>query len=486
MIDLTLNLKQIQINARLCRERGIVIPTFAQLRDPELVPTNIKESLKKVGMSEGHAHNLYRINWRNEPVAAGGGFGKVNAIELPSALTGVPARIHALSGKWMPTGAHKVGAAYGCLAPSLVTGAFDPRSMKAVWPSTGNYCRGGAYVSSLLGCPSIAILPENMSRERFEWLARVAGEVITTHGCESNVKEIFDKCWELRENRDDVFIFNQFEELGNTLWHHAVTGPAFGSLLEDVVAENERFAGIVLNSGSGGTLAAGAYLKARYPGSRLAVSEALQCPTLINNGFGDHRVEGIGDKHVPWIHDVKSTDMVMALDDEQVVRLFRMFNTVVGHKKLAVEGVPKETIANLALMGLSGIANMLAAIKFAKYYELTERDHVVTVFTDSAELYGSRLEELETERGAYSESLADRDLEVLWGQGLDWMRELSYYDRKRIHNLKYFTWIEQQRKDVRELQAQWRDHDDYWGAVFDSVDEIDALIEDFNRQVARA
>ncbi len=151
--------------------------------------------------------NLFRITWKNEPVAKGGGYGNVNYIELPSSLTGTPARVIVLVGKWFPTGAHKVGAAFGCLVPRLVTGQFDPTTQKAVWPSTGNYCRGGAYDSALLACEFIAILPEGMSRERFDWLSKIAGEVIATPGTESNVKEIFDKCWELRRSGQDLVIF---------------------------------------------------------------------------------------------------------------------------------------------------------------------------------------------------------------------------------------------------------------------------------------
>ncbi len=195
MIDLTINEEQLKRTVQRARERDIIIPTFAQMKDPSSIPDGVKARLAQIGLWDIVSPNLFRITWKNEPVAHGGGFGGVNYLELPPSLTGVPARIIALVGKWFPTGAHKVGATFGCLVPRLVTGQFDPTSQKAVWPSTGNYCRGGAYDSALLACDSIAILPEEMSRERFEWLSRVAGEVIATPGCESNVKEIFDKCW---------------------------------------------------------------------------------------------------------------------------------------------------------------------------------------------------------------------------------------------------------------------------------------------------
>src|SRR5262245_26084997 len=291
-IDLTIQPERRRRAIQRAKERNIVIPTYAQMKDPSKIPAKVRDELKSVGLWDIHPRNLFRINWHNEPAASGGIFGGVNYLELPSSLTGVPARIIALEGKWFPTGAHKVGAAFSCLVPRLVTGQFDPTSQKAVWPSTGNYCRGGAYDSALLGCASIAILPEGMSQERFEWLSKIAGEVIKTPGSESNVKEIFDKCWELRRSGQDVVIFNQFEELGNYLWHHQVTGPAMEELLAEILGPGDRYAGVVTSTGSAGTIACGDYLKERYPTSKIAASEALQCPTLLQNGFGAHRIEG--------------------------------------------------------------------------------------------------------------------------------------------------------------------------------------------------
>jgi cysteine synthase A len=484
MIDLTIHEKQRQKTAKRCRERNILIPTFRQMKDPDLIPGDIRKELKDVGLWDVHPRNLFRITWKNEPGLEGGGYSGINYVELPSELTGIRARILALVGKWFPTGAHKVGATFGCITPRLVTGQFDPTAQKAVWPSTGNYCRGGAYVSSLLACESIAILPEEMSRERFEWLKTVAGEVIATPGCESNVKEIFDKCKELGETRDDIVIFNQFDEFGNHLWHYEVTGAALEELLNIEMGEDESCAGVVLSSGSAGTLGCGDYLKQRFPGSRIAVSEALQCPTLLMNGFGGHRIEGIGDKHVPWIHNVRNTDTVIAVDDEHPVRLLRLFNEPEGRRYLEEQGVPAALVGQLDLLGISSIGNVVSAIKFAKYYELDERDIVLTVFTDSLELYGSRLKELEEERGAYSERDAIRDYELLENIATDWVLDLGHYDRKRIHNLKYYTWVEQQGRDVGELNDQWHKRE-YWDSIHRLTPEIDELIEEFNGLVQK-
>lgn len=483
MIDLTIHEAQRERAIQRARERGIIIPTFAQMKDPNLIPESIRARLKEVGLWDVNPLNLFRITWKNEPVPFGGGFGPVNHIEFPPSLTGVPARIIALVGKWFPTGAHKVGATFGCLVPRLVTGQFDPTYHKAVWPSTGNFCRGGAYNSALLGCESIAILPEGMSRERFEWLARLAGEVIATPGSESNVKEIFDKCWELRRTRPDVFIFNQFEEFGNYLWHYEVTGHAMEEVLAKELGPKDTYQGVVLNTGSAGTIACGDYLKQVFPTSKIAASEALQCPTLLLTGFGSHRIEGIGDKHVPWIHNVKNTDMVIAIDDEACISLVRLFNEPAGRAYLVRKGVPEDLVSRLDLLGISGIANLLASIKFAKWYELGENDVVLTVLTDSMELYGSRLEELRQERGEYTELDAAADYHrYLLGCTTDHMAELGYWERRRVHNLKYFTWVEQQGKTAEELQAQWYDRE-YWTRIQKQVAEIDALIEEFNARV---
>ena len=484
MIDLTTRDEAVLERAvQRARERNIIIPTFAQQRNPALIPDAVKRGLADVGLWDLNPINLFRINWHNEPVASGGEFGGVNYLEMPSELTGVRARIFLIVGKWFPTGAHKVGAAFGCLAPRLVTGQFDPTTQKAVWPSTGNYCRGGAYDSNLLACESIAILPEGMSQERFDWLASVAGETIKTPGSESNVKEIFDKCWELRRSGQALSIFNQFEEFGNYLWHHEVTGPAIEEVFEHIAGPNDRFRGVTLTTGSAGTIACGDYLKKQYPTSKIAASEALQCPTLLNNGFGSHRIEGIGDKHVPWIHNVKNTDMVIAIDDAATMSLIRLFNEPAGSEYLVEQGVPSELVCNLPLLGISGIANLLSAIKFAKYYELTENDVVATVATDSMDLYRSRLRELEEAEGPFGQvDAAVSYNRYLLGQGIDNMLELSYHDRKRIHNLKYYTWVEQQGKTYDEIQAQWYD-DDYWTSIPETVNEIDGLIEAFNARV---
>lgn len=488
LIDLEVNEQQLKRTVEVARARGIRIPTLDQMKNPDTIPTSVKERLRTTGLWDIDPVNLFRISWKNEPLERGGLYQALpNYVEIPSEITGVKARIIAMAGKFFPTGAHKVGAAFACLVPRLVTGQFDPSFHEAVWPSTGNYCRGGAYNSALLGCKSIAILPENMSKERFQWLSQVAGEVIVTPGGESNVKEIYDKTWELKRTRDNVVVFNQFGELGNHLWHYEVTGNAMKDIVEAEAGERGRLAGVCLTSGSAGTLGCGDFLKEQYPNARLAVGEAVQCPTLLNNGFGGHRIEGIGDKHVPWIHNVKNTDMVIGIDDGDSLGIFRLFNEPEGRQYLKGVGVSDNIVEKLSWVGISGAANIACCIKFAKYYELTERDMVLTILTDSAEMYRSRLEEMEQERGrkyAPTDAALDHAVSVP-GLRTDFVEELTYYGKKRIHNLKYYTWIEQQMYDVDELNAQWYGYDDYWGRLHQMAPELDRLIVQFNEMVDR-
>lgn len=484
-IDLRINREGLKHNIETARKNNIVIPTIAQMQDPKKIPDKIKKKLKKTGLWDIDPVNLFRISWYNEAKESGGVFQDTpNYVEIPASLSGVPCRILAMSGKWFPTGCHKVGASFGCLAPRLVTGQFDATRHHAVWPSTGNYCRGGAFNSKLLACDSVAILPEDMSKERFDWLKTIAGQIIATPGCESNVKEIFDKTWELKQD-PDMMIFNQFAEMGNPLWHYNVTGTALAKLYENVKKKGQRLAGACFTSGSAGTMSAGDLLKERYPHAKLGVGEALQCPTILDNGFGGHRIEGIGDKHIPWVHNVKNTDMAIAIDDEDSQRLLRLFNTKEGKAYLKKElGMKDDQLEKFTWMGISGIANVLCCIKMAKYYELTEDDILVTVLTDSAVMYNSRIKELNDMHGKYNEKEAAIDHAVhMLGLKTDNLIELTYAERKRVHNLKYYTWVEQQGMDVEDLNAQWYDTEHTWDAVHAQAKELDKLITAFNKEV---
>ena len=366
----------------------------------------------------------------------------------------------------------------------MVTGRFNPEYHKAVWPSTGNYCRGGTFNSALLSVHPVAILPEEMSKERFKWLEGLGAEIYATPGCESNVKEIYDKCHELEAESDEYLIFNQFDQFGNAVWHYEITGYTIETLFDKIKEPKQRLSAYVSATGSAGTIGAGDYLRKVNPLIKVVATEALQCPTLLINGYGGHRIEGIGDKHVPWIHNVKSTNVVTAIDDEDTLRVLRLFNEESGKKVLKNLGINSNIVEKLPYLGISSICNLLASIKLAKYYEFNENDIIFTIFTDSVELYYSRLKEMNENWGKYNDTQALIDFNsVLNKQSIDYLKELTYEDQRRIHNLKYFTWVEQQGKDVEELDAQWYD-ENYWEERFTIASKWDKLIEDFNKKVS--
>ena len=477
-----INRKVLARTIQRAKERNIVLPTFAQQRNPKSVPASIQKKLKKVDIQAVNPLNLFRITWYNDPKT--GLFNDGNFIEFPSELTGVSARLVGLVGRYFPTGAHKVGAAYGCLVPRLVSGNFDPTVQKAVWPSTGNYCRGGAYDCALLACPAIAILPEGMSKERFDWLRSInTDEIIATPGTESNVKEIYDMCWQLRRERGDkIVIFNQFEEFGNSIWHYNMTGGAVEDIYNKFFKKpSSRLSGYISATGSAGTIAAGDFLRTKHPDIRVVACEAAQCPTLYQCGFGAHRIEGIGDKHIPWVHNVRNTNAVSAIDDEQVMQLLRLFNEKNGQAYLKSLGLSEDYIASLSAVGISGMCNLVSAIKTAKYYDMDGRDVVFFPLTDSMDLYGSRIAEMQKEEGPFTAAKAARTYgQWLAGCTPDTFRELSYFDQKQLHQFKYFTWVEQQGKTSDELRQLW--DPDFWTELFDpsQVKQWDKLINDFN------
>jgi cysteine synthase len=467
------------------RDAGIALPRFAELADPSLVPESIRARTASVGPDDPDPLNLFRVNWFNDAARTGTVDVPVHVV-LPRELTGVETPIVVLLGDRFPMiGAHKVLAAYGCLAPRVAAGGFDPTEDRAVWPSTGNYCRGGVAISRLMGCHGVAVLPEGMSRERFDWLERWVSDpddIVRTHGSESNVKEIYDRCKELAADPHNV-IFNQFAEFGNYVVHFLATGRAFERVFESLQAERPslRLRGFVSATGSAGTIGAGDYLKERH-GTAIVAAEALECPTLLENGFGEHNIQGIGDKHVPYIHNVMNTDVVVAVSDRATDRLGVLFGTDEGRAHLARRrSIPGEVLAQLPSLGLSSICNILGAIKTAKLLDLGPDDAVMTVATDGAAMYGSE-RELALERyfgGSFDEVAAGEVFgEHLLGATTDNIKELTHEDRVRIFNLGYFTWVEQQGVPVEEFVA--RRSQDFWAGMRARVSEWDEAIDEFN------
>jgi cysteine synthase len=473
------------------REAGIVMPSFAQLADPTSIPADIAAEVLDVEPDAPHPRNLFRAHWYN---ARGSRAAQAlpEHVVLPAELTGVASPIVVLLGDRFPMiHSHKVIAAYGCLAPRIVTGQFDPTSQRAVWPSTGNYCRGGVAISRIMQSHGVAVLPEGMSQERFDWLAAWVSDptdIIRTPGTESNVKEIYDACAVLDRDPETV-IFNQFSELGNHIAHYALTGRAAEHVFEALRAGDTglRLAAFVSATGSAGTIAAGDYLKERH-GSLTVAVEALECPTLLRNGFGEHNIQGIGDKHVPLIHNVMATDIVVDVSDRATDSLLVLFNSEAGREHLRSRmGVPERIIEALGSFGLSSICNVLAAIKVARQQQLGPRDVLVTVATDGAEMYGSEVRRITARDHAGTfDAAAAGEVRARTLDAVDTadMLECRQEDRERMFNLGYYTWVEQQGVPLDEFEA--RRSQDFWTETRAIVDVWDGMIAAFNAEVGVA
>jgi len=465
------------------RDQSIVLPTFAQLADPSTIPEEVLASLAGVDRNAADARNLFRCHWYND--LHGGTVALPEHVVLTEEVTGVPSPIIVAFGNRFPMiGAHKVLAAYACLVPRVVTGQYDPTVHRAIWPSTGNYARGGVAISRLMGCRGVAVLPENMSRERFEWLEEWIDDpddVIRTTGSESNVKEIYDACDELALDPTN-FILNQFTEFANHVGHHEVTSRALAHLYRHHAEQSPglRLAGFVAASGSSGTLAAGERLKADH-GARIVAVEAVECPTMLYNGYGEHNIQGIGDKHIPFIHNVMNTDVVVGVSDTACDELGMAFNTAEGLARLGAVGVRDEVLDTLSHFGLSSICNVVAAIKTARELDLGADDALITLATDGGEMYGSERESMRAGRYAsgFSDTEADSALSThLWGADTDHVEVLDETGRNRIFNLGYYTWIEQHGVEFEDFEVR-RDQA-FWQHVQSMGPDWDAAIDEFN------
>jgi len=469
------------------RENRILMPTFAQLADPLAGGDALRATLAGVDPDAADPRNLFRVHWHN--AADRSGLAQLpEHLVLPPSLTGVEAPILiALADRFPMIHSHKVLAAYGVLAPRIVTGQFDPMIQRAVWPSTGNYCRGGVAISRIMGCRGVAVLPEGMSQERFDWLARWVVEpedVIRTPGTESNVKEIYDRCAILRQDPENV-VLNQFAEFGNHLVHYLATGKALERLAAAYAANHPgaRPWGFVSASGSAGTLGAGDYLKERN-GTRIVAVEALECPTMLENGFGEHNIQGIGDKHIPLIHNVMNSDYVVAVSDRATDQLNVLFNTPAGRGFLADRhGVPQHLLDQLGSLGLSSVCNVVAAIKVARDAQLGPDDLLLTVATDGAPMYATELDK--AERRDFPDGFDAAAAGTVFGEHVlgadsEHVLELGTHERTRIFNLGYYTWVEQQGVPLSAFESRRRQ--ETWDQVRTFLPVWDELIGEFNRR----
>jgi cysteine synthase len=470
------------------RAARVTLPSWRELADPVLIPAAAERTLKSVDPDAPDEKNLWRVHWFNNADRRDR-TGVPGHVVMPEALTGVKAPIVVLLGRRFPMiGSHKVLAAYACLVPRLVTGLFDPKQDRAIWPSTGNFCRGGVAISRILGCRGVAVLPAGMSRERFEWLAQWVSDpadIIRTPGTESNVKEIYDKCAELARDENNV-ILNQFSEFANYLIHYYCTGAAFDHVFSHLQSANSdcRLAAFVSATGSAGTLAAGDYLKRRH-GSRIAAVEAIECPTMLCNGYGKHNIQGIGDKHIPLIHNVMNTDIVVGVSDLASDSLNVLFGGNVGRSYMAGRRkIDPDVMRAFDDIGISGLANIVAAVKLAKHLDLGAEDVIMTVATDSASLYASERQSFLARR--YREGFDEVNAGEIFSRHLegivdDHVLELTHLDRTRIFNLGYFTWVEQQGVAIDDFDR--RKDQRFWRGLVDAIPAWDRLIEKFNAEV---
>ena len=471
-------------------EQKIVLPTFAQLADPSKIPAAVTAGLAGLDKDAPDARNLFRVHWYNN--MAGERVSVPDHVVLPSSLTGVESPIIVMFGDRFPMiTAHKVLAAYSCFAPRVISGQFDPTKHRAVWPSTGNYARGGVAISRIMGSRGVAVLPAGMSKERFDWLDRWVADpadIIRTPGTESNVKEIYDACNEMAKDPSN-FILNQFCEFGNHVGHYFVTGSALAHVFETVAKASGnprlRCAAFTSATGSAGTIAAGDRLKDLY-GTKIVAVEALECPTMLENGFGEHNIQGIGDKHIPLIHNVMNTDVVVAVSDRATDELDVLFNTPEGKAYLSDRlGLSAELLDHLEHFGFSAICNVLAAIKTAKLLGLGADDALITIATDGSALYPS--ERVKTLAHRFGNDFTRADAAEVYGEHLanvntDAMIDCTERDRNRIFNLGYYTWVEQQGTPLDVFEA--RRSQDFWRGIRTYMPVWDEMIDDFNARVA--
>lgn len=448
-------------------------PTLDEMLHPSKIPADLRK--RALAVLEGDPLsplNLFNVTWRD-------GSDRIRHIILPRELTGIEADICVLLGRGFPTGSHKVGAAYSCAIEKQVRRDIVPGKHRLVWPSTGNYGVGGAYIGARMNYDSLVVLPEEMSRERFEKITYYGAKYVKTVGCESNVKEIYDKTHELAREPNTIIV-NQFAEFGNYRFHFHVTGNTMCELFDELKRSHgvKRFAGITSAMGSSGTIACGDRVKQLHPDCLVAGLEPIQCPTLYSNGFGGHDIQGIGDKHVTWIHNTDNMDAMICIDEWDAKKGMRILNDKAGIEALISNGVAKNVAESMKeLFGISGICNILGAIKLAKHYSLSAGDCIFTIATDSMDRYYSVVDDMNKKFGNLTVDGAKAGLDAIFHrQGIDYVREGTKHARDCWANLKYYTWVEQQGKGVDELRDQR--NKEYWTRHQEMIAETNRMIKE--------
>ncbi|MGL4650877.1 MAG: PLP-dependent cysteine synthase family protein [Caldilineaceae bacterium] len=443
-------------------------PTYAEMRNPLLLPAGLREQANAARSDERNPLNLYNINWKNTS-------DQPEAIVLPRELTGVQANIVLLSGRTFPSGSMKVGPAYATLAENEALHALRPGDRTVIGPSTGNFGIGTAYISMLKGYRAVVVMPDNMSEERYDRIQNYGGELDLTPGTESDVILTLERTHgEYVSKPDKYVVLAQFELLPNYRFHRHVTGDAAMRAVKNL--GNGKVAAFVSAPGSAGTLAAGDQIKAQNPDAKIVALEPRQCPTLYDGGQGQHRIEGIGDKMVTLIHNVFNTDLLMLVHDEDTVRGMEVVQAGT-HILVDRLGVPSADACNLfGKFGPSCICNIIGAIKTAKYLGLGPQDNVVTVATDSYDRYPSVSQALYARHGGKPD---DETLE-LWarsaflGASLGEIVDLNATGQHvRLQQMKESLWTRFGYSDsyIRRMADQ-----DFWDAEYARIAEIDPVI----------
>ena len=448
-------------------------PTYEEMLDPMKIDEDVRKKALEAGASLPlDPVNLYNISWKD----AGG---EIRFVVLPKELTGVDANIVALLGVDFPTGSHKVGATYSVTMEAQLHEEILPGRSILVFPSTGNYGIGGAWVGPRMGYETLVVLPELMSLERFEKIESYGARYLKTQGCESSVKEIYDKCRELQRD-PNVRVLNQFEVMANYSFHYYVTGNTVVELVSELKRSGigrGKCSAFVSAMGSAGTIAAGDRVKEANPGAKIIGLEPVQCRTLYSNGYGDHDIQGIGDKHVTWIHNVMNMDALMCVDDVKCKMGLQLLTEPDGMSFLVRRaGLSSDLVERLSTaFGISGVCNLLGAIKAAKFYKMDSSDVIVTVLTDGIDRYHSVMADMKRRYGPLDDAGCGSRLNIFQDAGTDYIQEGTVLNRERWFNLKYYTWVEQQGKTVAELDVQRSPS--WWEEEQAKIPEIDKRLK---------
>jgi cysteine synthase len=443
-------------------------PTYAEMRNPLLLPASVRQAANEARSDELDPINLFNINWKNTSDS-------VECIVLPKELTGVQANIVVLSGRNFPSGSMKVGPAYATLAEHEALHHLRPGDREIVGPSTGNFGIGTSYVSLLKGYQAVVVMPDNMSEERYDRIQKYKGRLDLTPGTESDVILTLERTHSEYIGKPDRYVvLAQFELLPNYRFHRHVTGAAVTEAVKGV--GNGRVAAFASAPGSAGTLAAGDYVKALYPDAKIVALEPRECPTLFDGGQGQHRIEGIGDKMVTLIHNVFNTDLLMLIHDEDTVRGMEVVQS--GTQVLVDRlGVPSDVACHLfGKFGPSCICNIVGAIKTAKYLGLGPDDNVVTIATDSYDRYPSVSQAL---YGRNNGKPSDDQLEmwaksVFLGASVGEIVDLTRPgQQQRLHQMKADLWT---RFGYSESYIRQMADQSFWDDEYAKIKEIDPLI----------